>query len=233
MDTNLFKWKHFEKDIILLCVRWYLKYSLSYRDLVEIMAERGIEIAHTTIMRWVQQYSPIIDERIRKHIKLTNDSWRMDETYIKIKGKNAYLYRAVDSKGKTIDFYVSEYRDNAVARKFFKKALNAKHNQRPRVITTDKYPATEIAIMEETYYGDISCTTEHRKCKYLNNIIEQDHRFIKKKIDPMLGFKTLDSAERTIAGIEIMHMIHKGQIEEIRCVKSEVQFINEIMSEVA
>lgn len=100
-------------------------------------------------------------------------------------------------------------------------------------ITTDKYPATEIAIIEETYYGDISCTTEHRMCKYLNNIIEQNHRFIKKKIDPMLGFKTLDSAERTIAEIEIMYMIHKGQIEGIRCVQSEVQFINEIMSEVA
>ncbi len=157
----------------------------------------------------------------------------MDETYIKIKGKNAYLYRAVDSSGKTIDFLVSEKRDKATARKFFKKALNAKHTQRPRVITTDRYKATEIAIIEETYYGDISCTTEHRMCKYLNNIIEQDHRFIKKKIDPMLGFKTLDSAKRTIAGIEIMHMIHKGQIEGIRCVQAEVQFINETMSEAA
>ena len=157
----------------------------------------------------------------------------MDETYIKIKGKNAYLYRAVDSKGKTIDFYVSEHRDKVAARKFFKKALNAKHTIRPRVITTDKYRATEIAFIEEQYYGDISCVTEHRMCQYLNNIVEQDQRFIKKKIDPMLGFKSLASAERTIAGIEIMHMVHKRQIDGIRCVQSEVQFINEIMSEVA
>jgi transposase-like protein len=91
MKTNIFKWKHFEKDIILLCVRWYLKYSLSYRNLVEMMSERGIKVSHTTIMRWTHQYSPIIDERKRKHIKQTNDSWRMDETYIRIKGKNAYL----------------------------------------------------------------------------------------------------------------------------------------------
>jgi len=233
MKNNLFKWKHFEKDIILLCVRWYLKHPLSYRNLKEMMEERGIVVTHTTIMRWVHQYSPIIEERIRKHIRLTNDSWRMDETYITIKGKNAYLYRAVDSHGDTIDFLVSEKRDKRTARLFFNKALNAKHNQRPRVITTDKYKATEIAIIEETYYGDLSCRTKHRMNQYLNNIIEQDHRFIKMKTNSMLGFKTFESAERTIAGIEIMHMIHKGQIEGIRCVQSEVQFINEIMSEVA
>jgi len=137
------------------------------------------------------------------------------------------MYRAVDSSGKTIDFYVSEQRDKAGARNFFKKAFNAKHNQSPRVIATDKYPATEIALIEDTYYGDISCITEHRMCKYLNNIIEQDHRFIKKKIGTMLGFKTLDSAERTIAGIEIMHMIHKGQIQGTECVNTEVQFIRD------
>ena len=128
MNNNLFKWKHFSKDIILLCVRWYLKYPLSLRDLEEIMSERGIKVSHTTIMRWIHQYSLIIDERVRKHIKLTNDSWRMDETYIRIKGKNAYLYRAVDSHGDTIDFLVSEKRDKRAARRFFKKALRAEHN---------------------------------------------------------------------------------------------------------
>jgi len=157
----------------------------------------------------------------------------MDETYIRIKGKNVYLYRAVDSQGNTVDFLVSEKRDKRAARRFFKKALRVEHNQSPRVITTDKYPATEIAIIEETYYGDISCKTEHRMNQYLNNIIEQDHRFIKKQVNPMLGFKTLNSAERTIAEIEIMHMIHKRQIQGIECVNSEVQLINEVMSEAA
>jgi IS6 family transposase len=233
LTKNLFKWRHFEKDIILLCVRWYLKYPLSYRNLIEMMAERGIRVTHTTIMRWVHKYSSILDERIRKHIKLTNDSWRMDETYIRIKGRNAYLYRAVDSTGKTIDFYVSERRDKKAAKEFFRKALSAEHNREPRVITTDKYPATEMAILEERYFGKMSCKTQHRMCQYLNNIIEQDHRFIKKKTRQMLGFKSFQTAKSTISGIEIMHMIHKGQIEGIQDVLSEVQFIGNLLAEAA
>ena len=233
LSQNLFKWKHFEKEIILLCIRWYLKYPLSYRNLVEMMEERGLTISHTTIMRWVHKYSPIIDEKVRKYLKQTNDSMRMDETYIKIKGKDAYLYRAVDSKGNTIDFYVSENRDKKAAKKFFKKALKAKHNQMPRVITTDKYRATEVAIIELIYSSDISCTTTHRMTKYLNNIVEQDHRFIKKKTKSMLGFWNIETARNTICGIEIMHMIRKGQVEEIRCVNSEIEFIDKIMCEVA
>ena len=146
MSQHLFKWKHFESETIMLCVRWYLKYPLSYRMLVEMMQERRLKLTHTTIMRWVHQYSPIITEKLRKHIKPTNDSWRMDETYLKIKGKNAYLYRTVDSEGKTIDFFVSEHRDKDAAKKFFKKALKGTHNQQPRVITTDKYAATGVAI---------------------------------------------------------------------------------------
>jgi transposase-like protein len=198
---NIFKWKHFESEIIILYVRWYIKYPLSYRMLMEMMAERGLKVTHTTIMRWVHQYSPIIDKRIRKKLKRTNDSWRMDETYLKIKGKNAYLYRAVDLDGNTIDFYVSEKRDKNAARKFFKKSVEAPHNQQPRVITTDKYGATEIAILEKIYYSSLSCRVRHRMTKYLNNIVEQDHRFIKRKIKPMLGFKSYKSAVNTICGI--------------------------------
>lgn len=127
MSQNLFKWKHFESEIIMLCVRWYLKYPLSYRMLVEMIEERGLNLTHTTIMRWVHQYSPIIDEKIRKHLKHTNDSWRIDETYIKIKGKDCYLYRAVDSEGNTIDFFVSEHRDKDAAKKF----LNRKRTRFP------------------------------------------------------------------------------------------------------
>jgi IS6 family transposase len=233
MQENLFKWKHFEKDIILLCVRWYLKFPLSYRMLQEMMSERGICVAPSTIMRWAHEYSPILEERARKHLKKTNDSWRMDETYLKIKGKNCYLYRAVDSNGRTIDFYVSENRDKKSAKKFFKKAIKSSHNQKPRVITVDKYSATEIAIYELIYSGDLPCTVGIRKTKYLNNIIEQDHRFIKRKIRTMLGFKSLESAKKTICGIEIMHMIKKGQIEVIQDVLLEVEFINKIMGEVA
>ena len=139
------------------------------------MAERGLPVSHATIMRWVRQYSPLIDERIRSYLKKANDSWRVDETYLKIKGNNTYLYRAVDSKGNTIDFYVSEHPDKDAAKKFFKKALRSTHNQQPRVITTDKYQATEVAILELIYDEDIWCRAYHRKIQYLNNIIEQDH----------------------------------------------------------
>jgi len=144
--ANLFKWKHFESHIILLCVRWYLKYPLSYRNIEEMMAERGLSVTHTTIMRWVQQYSTIIYRKVRKHLKPTNDSWRTDETYIKIKGKWCYLYRAVDSDGNTIDFWLSENRDKNAAERFFKKALGSSHNKMPRVITTDKYYTYEVLI---------------------------------------------------------------------------------------
>jgi len=229
MENNLFKWKHFESHIILLCVRWYLKYPLSYRNLVEIMDERGLSVSHTTIMRWVQQYSPVLNRRIRKHLKPTNDSWRVDETYIKIKGKWCYLYRAVDSDGATIDFWISANRDKKSAKKFFKKALKASHNKIPRVITTDKYYTYEILINELIYDCNLSCNTQHRQIKYLNNIVEQDHRFIKRKVKPMLGFKSFKSACSTISGIEIMHMLHKNQAGKMSPFE-EKEFINQLMN---
>ncbi len=143
---NWFKWKHYQPDIILLTVRWYLRYNLSFRDLVEMMEERGLSISHTTIMRWVHQYGPELDKRIRRYLKQTNDSWRVDETYIKVKGQWMYLYRAVDSKGNTIDFYLSKVRNHKAAKRFFKKALLSFHVAKPRVITVDKNPAYPIAI---------------------------------------------------------------------------------------
>ena len=135
---DLFKWKQYESAIILLTVRWYLKYSLRYRDLVEMMEERGLHIAHTTIMRWVHEFGPELDKRILPYLKPTNNSYRTDETYIKVKGQWKYLYRAVDSNGNTIDFMLSENRDAPAAKRFFKKALTSPHNQSPRVITVDK-----------------------------------------------------------------------------------------------
>ena len=108
---HVFKWKHYQPDVILLTVRWYLRYNLSFRDLVEMMEERGLSISHTTIMRWVHQYGPELDKRVRRHLKPINDSWRVEETYVKVKGQWMYLYRAVDSEGNTIDFYLSKSRD--------------------------------------------------------------------------------------------------------------------------
>src|SRR5947207_15147800 len=142
MDTSQpFKWRHFESEIILLCVRWYLRYSLSYRDLEEMMRERGLHVDHTTIYRWVQRYAPELEKRCRPHLKATTDSWRVDETYVKVKGTWVSLYRAVDSQGKTLEFRLSATRDAAAAKRFFSNMLTAPHPTTPRVITVDKNAA--------------------------------------------------------------------------------------------
>jgi IS6 family transposase len=210
---NLFKWKHYESEMILLTVRWYLKCSLSYRDVAEMMKERGMTISHTTIMRWVHEFGPEIDKRIRPYLKPTNDSYRVDETYVKVKGQWNYLYRAVDSNGNTIDFMLSANRDTDSAKRFFKKALSSPHNQSPRVITVDKNAAYPPAIKQLMNEKALPKETLIRQKKYLNNIIEQDHRFIKKITKPMLGFKSFLTADQTLKGIEAMHMIRKGQAE--------------------
>lgn len=227
MRSYLLKWKLYESDIIILCVRWYLKYSLSFRDLAEILQERGLMIHHSTIYRWVLQYSPVLSKNIRKRLNPSNDSWRLDETYLKIRGKDMYLYRAVDSAGNTIDFWLSLNRDKNSAKKFLKRALSSPHNSMPRVITTDKYAATEVAIIEEQYCGNLSCKVEHRTVKYLNNIIEQDHRHIKRVTKSMFGFKNFNSACSIIAGVETIHMIHKGQAGTSN-ITEEVILINQL-----
>ncbi|WP_242321876.1 IS6 family transposase, partial [Bacillus cereus group sp. BfR-BA-01354] len=170
---NIFKWKHYQPDIIVLAVRWYLRYNLSLRDLVEMMEERGFSLVHTTIMRWVHQYGPELNERIRKHLKRTNDSWRVDETYIKIKGEKMYLYRAIDSEGNTIDFYLSSKRDAKAAKRFLKKTLVFCHATGPRSITVDGDKAYPVAIRELKDEQCIPYSIPLRVKKYLNNIIEQ------------------------------------------------------------
>ncbi|USK83141.1 IS6 family transposase [Peribacillus asahii] len=229
-----FKWKHYQPDIILLTVRWYLRYSLSFRDLVEMMKERGLSMAHTTIMRWVHQYGPELDERVRRHLKSTNDSWRVDETYVKVKGQWMYLYRAVDSEGNTIDFHLSKARNKQAAKRFFKKALAFSHVSKPRVITVDKNPAYPIAIQEVKEEKQMPEGIQLRQVKYLNNIVEQDHRFIKKRIRPMLGLKSLRTAKRMIAGLEAMHMIKKGQtFQREKSVQNQKEFIHQLFGLVA
>jgi transposase, IS6 family len=214
-DDHPFKWRHFEGEIILLCVRWYLRYSLSYRDVEEMMLERGLTVDHSTIYRWVQRYAPELEKRCKPHLKPTNDSYRVDETYIKVKGQWKYLYRAVDSEGNTIEFMLSVRRDAKAAKRFFRKVLKASHSSNPRVINVDKnaaYPPAVVELMEENILSE-SC--ELRQVKYLNNIIEQDHRFIKRRVAPSLGFASFQTAHRTLRGYEAMNMIRKGQITKI------------------
>ncbi len=227
ISKNPFKWRHFEKDIILLNVRWYLRYALSYRDLEEMMLERGVKVDHTTIYRWVQNYSPEIEKRCRPHLCPTNDSYRVDETYIKVKGKWKYLYRAVDSKGNTIEFLLRAKRDTNAAKRFFRKALKNIHTNLPRVITVDKNPAYPAAVGKLKKENILSKSCGLRQVKYLNNIVEQDHRFIKRLVKPGLGFQSFHTAWRTLRGYEIMHMIRKGQINGVAKgdIKNQIKFI--------
>jgi len=214
-DPALFKWRHFEAEIILLCIRWYLRYALSYRDLEEMVAERGLSVDHTTIYRWVQRYAPELEKRCRPHLKGTTDSWRVDETYVKIKGVWMYLYRAVDSQGKTLEFQLSPTRDTQAAKRFFAKALGAIHTVAPRVITVDKNTAYPKALKELKAEGSLPQTCELRQSKYLNNLVEQDHRFIKRLVKPGMGFFSFETAWRTLQGYEAIHMMRKGQMQGV------------------
>jgi transposase-like protein len=197
--------------IILLCVRWYLRYSLTYRDLEEIMAERGLSVDHVTIWRWVQRYAPVLNRRMRREMRHPNRSWRVDETYVKVAGEWAYLYRAVDSAGETIEFILSPKQDLIAATMFLRLALSGQ-GPRPRVINVDGHPAYASAVADLKQTGELSRRCRCRTAPYLNNIIEQDHRFIKKRITASLGFRSVEGACRTIEGYEAMHAIRKGQV---------------------
>jgi transposase-like protein len=198
-----------------MCARWYLRYVLSYRDLEEMMRERGLYIDHTTIYRWVQHYAPELEKRCWLHLKTTNGSWRVDEMYIKVKKVWMYLYRAVDSEGNTLEFLLSPRRDAEAAKRFFAKALAALHTSTPRVITVDKNAAYPKAFKELKAGRALPDSCELRQSKYLNNLIEQDHRFIKRLVKLGMGFFSFETAWRTVQGYEAMNMLRKGQIHGV------------------
>ncbi|MFC3461507.1 IS6 family transposase [Massilia haematophila] len=228
--SDLFKGRHFEQEIIILCVRWYLRYKLSYRDLIEMMAERGLPIAHTTILRWVQWYAPEFDKRWSRFATSAGTSWRVDETYVRIRGQWAYLYRAVDSAGNTVDFRLSPRRNVASAKAFFRKAIRSQ-GRSPETITLDGYAASHRAVRELQEQGRLPDLTKLRSSKYLNNLIEQDHRNVKSRLGPMLGLKSFTSATTTIQGIELMHRIRKGQFD-LRGLGTQGQTSSEIWAAV-
>jgi transposase-like protein len=190
-------------------VRWYLAYPLSTRHVEELMEERGVNVDHSTINRWVVKYSPQLEEEFHRRKRPVWVSWRLDETYIRVKGKWVYLYRAVDKTGQTIDFLLTEKRDQKAAKRFLNKAIS-RHGT-PEKINIDKSGANAAAIV--SYNAEHGTTIEIRQCKYLNNIVEQDHRGVKRITRPMLGFKSFDAAQNTLAGIELLRMIKKKQME--------------------
>ena len=215
------KGMRFPIDVILVCIRWYAAYPLSYRQLEEMMQERGVFVDHSSINRWVTRFLPLLEKVFRKYKRPVGGSRRMDETYIKVKGIWKYLYRAVDKQGKTINFLLTVKRDKAAARRFFDKAMQA--NDVPEKVTMDKSGANKAAIDE------IKVSIEKqiivRQVKYLNNIVEQDHREVKRVTKPMLNFKSFQAAKCVLTGIELMHMIRKGQLMLKRC--NEMSFADQ------
>ena len=199
----------YPKDIIQQSVRWYLRYSLSYRDREEMLEERGVFVDHTSIFRWVIRLTPQLEAEFRKRKAPVGGRWRLDETYVKVKGQHRYLYRAVDKAGRTIDFLLTARRDRAAALRFLEKAIG--QNGLPELINIDKSGANTAGIED---YNDAheGVEIEIRQCKYLNNIVEQDHRNIKRRTRPMLGFKSFRTARIVLGGIEVVHMLRKGQL---------------------
>ena len=175
------------------------------------MLERGVKVDHSTINRWVVRYSPLLLEKFKKRKKPVGRSWRMDETYILVKGEWNYLYRALDKEGQTVDFMLSKNRDKKAATAFFRKSIGAEGQ--PEKVNMDKSGANKAGIDEVNSGLSEENKIEVRQVKYLNNIIEQDHRFVKKITYPMKGFKAFRTADGTLQGIELWHMIKKGQME--------------------
>ena len=206
--TISFKDAHFPQDIILMGVRWYVAYPLSYRHVEELMEERGVPVDHATIQRWVVKYSPQLEEAFHRRKRPVWVSWRMDETYIRVKGQWYYLYRAVDKTGQTIDFLLTKHRDERAAKRFLTKAI--RRHGIPEKITIDRSAANEAAI--KNYNEEHGTAIVIRQVKYFNNIVEQDHRAVKRVTRPMLGFKSFEAAQGTLAGVELMHMIKKRQL---------------------
>src|SRR5258708_5387909 len=200
-----------------------------------MMAERGLKVDHSTICRWVQAYAPELEKRVKPQLKPTTDSWRVDETYIKVKGQWLYQYRAVDSDGNTLDFRLSATRDAEAAQAFFEKTLGAPHTVQPRVITVDKNAAYPKAIDALKALEHLAADCELRQVKYLNNLIEQDHRFIKRRTRPGLGFFAFETAQRALSGYETMNMVRKGQVSGVDKgdILAQVRLINTLFGVVA
>ena len=199
-----------------MSVRWKLAYPLSCQDIEELMGERNVNLDHSTIQKWVVRYAPELEQAFRRRKRETGSRWRMDETYIKVAGKWVYLYRAVDKSGEMIDFMLSEKRDRKAVLKFFNKAIGS--SGMPEKVTIDKSGANTTALHRINLFlflsGAFAAILQVRRIKYLNNIVEQDHRGIKKITKYTKGFKSFEAAEATIAGIELHHMLRKGQMQQ-------------------
>ena len=219
-----FSGKQFPKSVIIMVVRWYLAYPLSYRHIEELIAEFSIMLDHASVQRWVSEFGIHLQNKVRKYLTRNfKRSWRLDETYIKVQGKLCYLYRIVDKDGDSISFHLSKTRDHQAALRCIRSAIKVA-SFIPDKINSDGSPANELAVSilnqelsnqwhvkHPKFCGPMKQSITYTKVKYCNNILEQDHRRIKRIIDPMMGFKNFDAATSTIAGIEAIAMLRKQQ----------------------
>jgi len=196
-------------------VRWYCRYQLSYRNLEEMMRERGLTIDHSTVFRWVQAYAPEINKRIRPHLKMAGTSYRVDETYVKVGTQWKYLYRALDKEGNTIEFMLSAKRDITAAKRFFRKMMRADHRRLPFSISVDKHASYPDAFAASQDEKVLPFDCRLRRTKYLTNIVEQDHRAVRRRWRAMQCFRSFHTAERTLEGVEALHMMRKGQVKRL------------------
>lgn len=207
----IYRGRRFQSELIELCVRWYLTYRLSYRDLVEMMAERGVTVSHSTILRWVQRYVPEFEKRWARYARRVHSVWRMDETAVSVRGGTRYLYRAVDKHGKTVDSLLCADRSELAARAFLNKALKTHQPRWPRKVNLDGNAASHRALCLLRQENPRWQSVVVRSRRYLNNIVEQDHRAIKRRCAPMLALKSFRTAVVTLAGVELAHRIRKRQ----------------------
>src|SRR4051812_32778853 len=225
----MFKRRRFPVEIILLCVRWYCKYGISYRDLADMMSERGVAVDPSTIFGWVQRYAPEIEKRIRSYLGPRSGSWRVDETYVRVGGNWKYLFRAVDKHGQLIASMLSDRRNTNAAYRFLRKAIKAMSHYPPSSITTDKLASYPKAIIRLQNEGLLRKDVVHRTSKYLNNILEADHGALKRMIRPTRGFQTIKTAATTLKGFEIMRMIRRGHYNKRGCrATGEVRLVNRL-----
>jgi transposase, IS6 family len=195
----------FPREVIVLAVRWYLRYGLSYRDVEELLAERGVRVDHVTVYRWVQRFTPLLIDAARPCRHCPGDRWLVDETYVKVAGRWVYLYRAIDQFGQVIDVLVSQKRDLAATRRFFTRALE--HGPRPSEVTTDRAPAYP-RVLDELLPA--AC---HVMEQYANNPLESDHGRLKARVRPMRGLKRLRSARVISAGHAFIQNLRRGHYE--------------------
>ena len=214
-NARTFRGFRFPAEVILWAVRWYLQFPLSDRDLERMLADRGVAVDHVTMYRWVPRFAPELERRLRRHLRPCRGPWHVDATSVRVGGAWRYLYRAVDGTGQTIAFRLSARRDKKAARRFFRKALGRAHTRQPRAIITDRLKSYPGALRELKRAGALGRCTRHRRGRWLNNRVEPDHRRVKRRVRPMLGFQSFRTARRTLAGVEALAMLAKGQVRAV------------------